>query len=238
MRSGEELVKFAIQRAQVGVGSEQEVALARATLGNFQDALLQVELSHQQSLRSIELLLGRYPAAELSTRPTLTALPGPVPAGIPLQMLERRPDLLAAEHRVDAAFNQVGAAKASRLPRIVLNASVGALNSDVLQLKEDFSNPTAGAGARLIAPIYQGGALKTQVQIQQTQQRQAIEQYASLALRAIGDVENTLAAGQAPWISEPNCWSKSLHSINVHWSYRRAPTASASRTCAVSRNSS
>jgi NodT family efflux transporter outer membrane factor (OMF) lipoprotein len=197
VRSGQELANIAVQRAQVGAGSEQDVALARANLGNYQDALLQIQLAHQQALRSIELLLGRYPAAELQARATLTTMPGPVPAGIPLEMLERRPDMLAAEHLVAVAFNQVGQAKAAQLPKITLNASVGALSSDVLQLKEDFSNPTAGAGARLLAPIYQGGALKAQVQIQKTTQKQAIAQYAGMALRAIGDVENALASGQS-----------------------------------------
>src|SRR5882672_9651028 len=196
VRSGQELVNMAVQRAEVGAGSGQEVAAARANLGNLQDALLQIQLAHQQALRSMELLLGRYPAAELHARETLTAMPGPVPAGIPLQMLERRPDLLAAEHRVAVAFNQIGEAKAAQLPKITLNASVGALSSDVLQLKQDFENPTAGAGVRLLAPIYRGGALKAQVQIQKTEQKAAIAQYAGMALRAIGDVENALAAGQ------------------------------------------
>jgi NodT family efflux transporter outer membrane factor (OMF) lipoprotein len=196
VRSGQELVNMAVQRADVGAGSGQEVAAARANLGNFQDALLQIQLAHQQALRSMELLLGRYPAAELQARETLTAMPGPVPVGIPLQMLERRPDLLAAEHRVAVAFNQIGQAKAAQLPKITLNASFGVLNSEVLQLKQDFSNPTGGAGARLLAPIYAGGALKAQVQIQKTEQKTAIAQYAGMALRAIGDVENALAAGQ------------------------------------------
>jgi outer membrane protein TolC len=115
---------------------------------------------------------------------------------MPLQMLERRPDMLAAEHRVAVAFNQVGEARGARLPKIVLNASVGALNSDVLQLKQDFTNPTAGAGARLAIPLYNGGALNAQVDIKKTAQKEAVAQYAGMALRAIGDVENALAAGQ------------------------------------------
>ncbi len=196
VRSGEELAKIALQRAEVGAGSEQEVASARANLGNFQDALLQIQLAHQQALRGIELLLGRYPSAELQSRDTLTAMPGPVPIGLPLEMLERRPDMLAAEHRIAVAFNQIGEAKAAQLPKITLNASLGVLSSDVLQLKQDFSNPTGGAGARLLAPVYSGGALSAQVQIRKTEQRTAIAQYAGMALRAIGDVENALAAGE------------------------------------------
>jgi outer membrane protein TolC len=111
-------------------------------------------------------------------------------------MLERRPDMVAAERRVAAAFNRVGEAKAARLPRIVLNASVGAVQSDILQLKDDFSNPTAGAGATLIVPVYRGGELRTRVEIRTLEQKEAVAQYARLALRALGDVENALAAGQ------------------------------------------
>jgi outer membrane protein TolC len=111
-------------------------------------------------------------------------------------MLERRPDMVAAERRVAAAFNRIGEAKAAMLPRITLNASVAAIQSDIVQLKNDYSNPTAGAGAKLVAPIYQGGALKTQVKIRTFEQKEAVAQYAQLALRALGDVENTLAAAQ------------------------------------------
>ena len=196
VKAGQQLVTLAEQRLQVGPGSEQDVALARASLDTLQDNAKQVRLAHEQTLRALELLLGRYPAAELEARPDLPALPGPVPAGLPLEMLERRPDMVAAERRVAAAFNRVGEAKAARLPRIILNANVAAIQSDILQLTSDFSNPTGGAGARLIAPIYQGGALNTQVEIRTLEQKEAVAQYANLALRALGDVENALAAGK------------------------------------------
>ena len=195
VKSAESLVALAEKRQNVGAGSEQEVVLARANLGNFQDTAKQVGLAHQQALRALELLLGRYPAAELSARASLTELPGPVPVGMPLESLERRPDLIAAERRVAAAFNRVGEAKAARLPRIILNGSVAAINSDVIELKPGFQNPVGGFGGNLIAPIYTGGALQAQVKIRTLQQQEAVAQYAAMALRAIGDVENALATG-------------------------------------------
>ena len=196
IKAAQELLGLAEKRLQVGPGNEQDVALARANLGSFQDSAKQVRLAHDQSLRAMELLLGRYPAAELQARHDLPALPGSTPAGLPLQMLERRPDMLAADRRIAAAFNRVGEAKAARLPRIILNANIAALHSDILQLASDFENPASGAGAKLIAPIYQGGALNTQVRIRTLEQKQALAEYVQLALRALGDVENTLAAGQ------------------------------------------
>jgi NodT family efflux transporter outer membrane factor (OMF) lipoprotein len=194
VKSAQQLLALAEKRREVGIGDDQDVALARASLASFQDSAKQISLAHAQALRALELLLGRYPATELQARRDLPPLPGPVPAGIPLQTLERRPDLIAAERRVAAAFHRVGEAKAAQLPRLSLNANIAALSSDILQLREDFDNPTGGVGANLLAPIYQGGALKTQVEIRSLEQKQAIADYARMALRALGDVENTLAA--------------------------------------------
>jgi NodT family efflux transporter outer membrane factor (OMF) lipoprotein len=195
VKSAGQLLELAEKRRQVGVGNEQDVAVARANLGNFQDNAKQIRLAHTQALRALEVLLGRYPAAELKARQDLAALPGPVPAGMPLEMLERRPDLIAAERRVAAAFNRVGEAKAAQLPRLNLNANIAGISSDILQLQDDFDNPTGGVGANLLAPIYQGGALTTQVEIKTLEQKEATADYARMALRAISDVENTLAAG-------------------------------------------
>ncbi len=194
--AAEELLTLAEKRWKVGVGSEQDVALADATLGTFRDAAQQVQLAHSQSLRALELLLGRYPAAELEARQSLTAMPGPMPAGFPLQMLERRPDMVAAEQRVAAAFNRVGEAKAAKLPRIILNANVASIHSSILTLAPGFSNPTAGAGAKLLAPIYLGGQLQTQVEIRTLEQKEAVLDYARMGMRALGDVENGIATSE------------------------------------------
>jgi outer membrane protein TolC len=195
-RSSQEFVTLAEDRFRIGVGNEQDTALARATLGSFQDSARQIRLAHEQTSRALEVLLGRYPSAELETRQNLPPLPVDVPTGIPLDVLERRPDMIAAERRVAAAFNRVGESKAAQLPRIFLNAGAAALESDILQLKEDFENPVGSAGGKLVAPIYTGGALKTQVEITNSEQEAAILAYARSALNAINDVESALAAGQ------------------------------------------
>jgi outer membrane protein, multidrug efflux system len=196
VKSAQQLVSLAEMRQKVGVGREQDVTQARANLGNFQDNVAQIRLAHAQTLRALELLLGRYPAAELKARRELDAFPGPVPVGMPLEMLERRPDLIAAERRVAAAFDRVGEAKAARLPRLSINASVSDISSEVLQLQTDYENPSSGVGGKILVPVYQGGALVTQVEIRTIEQKEAVAQYARMALRAIGDVENALAAGQ------------------------------------------
>jgi outer membrane protein, multidrug efflux system len=194
--SAQQLLDLAEIRQRVGPGNEQDVALARANLNTLRDSAQQVRLAHSQSLRALELLLGRYPAAELEARQSLTPMPAPIPAGLPLQMLERRPDMVAAEQRVAAAFDRVGEAKAAMLPRVILNANIAWIKSDLVDLSEDYENPSGGAGAKLMAPIYQGGELRTQVEIRTLEQKEALADYVRMALLALGDVENGLAASE------------------------------------------
>jgi NodT family efflux transporter outer membrane factor (OMF) lipoprotein len=196
-QSANQLYALAQDREKVGVGLDSETALARANARNAESTRAQVQLARDQALRALELLVGRYPAAELEARAELLGLPGSIATGIPLQMLERRPDVVAAERRVAAAFNRVGEAKAARLPQISLSLNGGAFESEILELKEDYDNPSGGLGARLLAPIYQGGALTAKVQIRTLEQKEAVADYARIALRAIGEVENALAASSS-----------------------------------------
>ena len=123
-------------------------------------------------------------------------MPPPVPVGMPSQLLERRPDVIAAERRVAAAFDRVGEARAAQLPRISLTAGGSSVSSDLIELK-DTSNPIWSVGANLIAPLYQGGALRAQVEIRSAEQKQAVAEYARIGQRAFGEVENALAAENA-----------------------------------------
>jgi multidrug efflux system outer membrane protein len=190
------LLELATERQRVGIGSEVEVALAQANAAGFRDAERQLVLGKEQALRGLELLLGRYPAAELAAATSLPEIPDPVPAGVPAELLERRPDVLAAERRVSAAFNSTEQAKAARLPRISLSANASYLESDILELK-DRDNPAFGLGLGLLMPIYAGGSLAAQVELKTAEQRAAVAQYASVGLKAFGEVENALSGEQA-----------------------------------------
>ena len=193
LTAAESLLRLAQDRLRIGNGNEQAVAEARASVDGFRDALRQADFSRDQAVRALELLLGRYPAAELGVAEHLAAMPPPVPVGLPSQLLERRPDVIAAERRVAVAFNRVGEAKAAQLPRISLTAGGSAISSDVFVL-QDRSNPVWGFGANLIAPLYQGGALRAQVEIRSAEQKQAVAAYASAGQRAFGEVEGALSA--------------------------------------------
>lgn len=196
LRSAQELLRLAQERFRVGVGDEQAVAEGTANVGTQRDALRQVEQAREQALRSLELLLGRYPAAEIAVAQRLTPMPAPAPVGMPSDLLERRPDVIAAERRVAAAFSRVGEAKAAQLPRIALTASGSTISSDVFVL-QDRSNPAFSFGANLVAPLYQGGVLRAQVEIRTAEQKEAVADYARIAQRSFIEVENALAAENA-----------------------------------------
>jgi NodT family efflux transporter outer membrane factor (OMF) lipoprotein len=189
----EELVRLAQSRAQVGAGNDEDIYVARASVGTYRDALRLIELARENAIRALELVLGHYPAGITAIDNRLPAQPPPVPAGLPSELLERRPDVVAAERRVAAAFNRVGEAKAARLPAISLTSGLSAISSDLVVLK-DHDNPVWSLGANLVAPLYKGGALKAQVEIKTVEQKQAVAAYASVGLRAFGEVEGALAA--------------------------------------------
>ena len=193
LRAATELQRLAAERHRIGIGDEQAVAEAAANVGSARDRLRQLTQSRDEALRALELLLGRYPSAEIAVASQLAPMPAALPAGLPSDLLERRPDVIAAERRVAAAFNRVGEAKAAQLPRISLTASLSAISSDLLVL-QDHSNPGYGFGANLFAPLYQGGALQAQVDIRNAEQKQAMAEYARIAQRCFGEVENALGA--------------------------------------------
>jgi len=194
VESAGKLLDMSQQRRQVGVGTDADIMAARASLSTYEDAQQQVELAHRQALRALELLLGRYPGATLASRDSLTPFPGPVPAGIPMDALNRRPDMVAAERRVAAAFDRVGEAQASLLPTLSLSGGYGRISSEAAQVRDDLEQTTSSASATTVIPLYTGGALTAQVDVRTAEQKAAVADYARRALVALGEVEDALNA--------------------------------------------
>ncbi len=191
--AAEQLAALAEQRQRIGKGDGIDSAVARANLESYRDSVEKFSLARQQALRALEALLGRYPAADVEVATELATPPGPVPAGLPSELLERRPDVAAADQRVAAAFYRVAEAKAARLPTISLTASVNDISSDLFVLKER-DNPVWSAGASLLQPVYYGGALQTQVRIRTAEQKQAVAEYGRIGARAFAEVEDALSS--------------------------------------------
>lgn len=183
-----EIVKTKEEFGEVGMG---DVHLAQADLAGAQERLRQVEGSFRSAQRGLEILLGRYPSAELEVRNGFTTVPPPVPPGLPSELLERRPDLISAQQRVAAAFNLTSTAKAARLPTVGLTAGVGGTDgglNEILGLGNSFWN----VGANFLGPIYRGGQLQAEVDIATAEQEAALRSYGQEALVAFGEVESAL----------------------------------------------
>jgi NodT family efflux transporter outer membrane factor (OMF) lipoprotein len=193
VKASQDLVSLVERRQQVGKGDGYDAALARANTETFRDAEERLKLAREQALRGLEALLGRYPAAEVAAATELAKVAGPVPAGLPSELLERRPDVVAAERRVASAFYGIQEAKAARLPTIKLTGSVNDISSDLFVLKSR-DNPVWSAGASLLQPVFNAGALQTQVRIRTEQQKLAIAEYGRIGARAFGEVEGALSS--------------------------------------------
>ena len=172
-------------KQEVGQISMQEVHLAEADVASAEEALRQAHTAHQQVLRSLEVLLGRYPAADIEAASEHLPVPPPAPTGVPVEILERRPDLLAGERRIRAAFFVAEEARLARLPSFTLTGTAGS-NSDV----NDF---VASIGAGIFAPLFTGGALEAQIDLAGADQKAALAVYGQAVLDAFREVEDALA---------------------------------------------
>jgi NodT family efflux transporter outer membrane factor (OMF) lipoprotein len=189
--AAQSLHDLASERLRIGKGDEYDVSQADAATLSYRDLQLQADIARLNALRSIEILAGRYPSGAIDPGSGLAA-PGPVPVGLPSQLLERRYDVRAAERRVAAAFARTHEAEVARLPRISLVASVSTISSELLVLKER-DNPAWGLGGTLLAPLFHGGALQAQVDARTADQKAAVADYARTGLRAFGEVEGALS---------------------------------------------
>jgi NodT family efflux transporter outer membrane factor (OMF) lipoprotein len=182
------------RREAVGRTSRQDVEIAKANAQVLDDSAFQAEQARLQALRALELIAGRYPSATIRVPDTLPGNLDSIPAGLPSDLVERRPDLVAARERYEAAFFNHEEARAARLPRLALNAGAGRLTSDYVQFKDDLDKTVFPIGGKLVWPLFDAGRLATQVDIADQQQQEAAAHYAKTILVAFGEVENALSA--------------------------------------------
>ncbi len=184
-------------REKIGASSLTEVSSAIASAAQSKEAALIAAQTRDQALRAVEILLGRYPKAQALKTTQLPALPEPVAAGLPADLLERRPDLIAAEARVNSAFYLADEKRLARLPKISLTSGFGYINSQVFSLLNG-PNTSFGVGANAVMPLFQGGAIEAQIAYQNAEAKAALANYGKTVLAAFNDVENALS-GEANW---------------------------------------
>lgn len=181
------------RRFQRGVSRSSDVRTARSALASSRAALASRERAEAAAARRLEILIAEYPAnamAAAGALPELGALPNP---GTPEGLLTRRPDIVAAEARLEAAGFSADAARKALYPGLSLSASLsdsGRNLEDVL----DFDDLVSQVAASILAPVFRGGQLRAQRDQAQAQARQQAARYVDTVLTALREAEDAIDA--------------------------------------------
>ncbi|WP_166646968.1 efflux transporter outer membrane subunit [Prosthecobacter fusiformis] len=170
-----------------------DVSLARADLARTESTLQQRRATVDQSRRALEVLLGGYPAGAEAGMGALPTLARSIPAGLPSELLLRRPDLRAAERQLEAALRRESAAKKAFLPSIRLTGDSGRTSQDMDNLLAPDSAIWAIA-ANGVQTLFQGGRLVAGVRLERARYEELLATYKGSALVAFQEVETALAA--------------------------------------------
>lgn len=189
----ENSVKLTQDRFKGGLASEVDVAQAQTQLEATRAQAIDIAVQRAAFEHAIAVLVGQ-PASSftIAFSPLLSAPPG-IPPGLPSQLLERRPDVAAAERRVDAANAQIGVAKTAYYPSITLAASGGFESSSLSNL---ISGPSGlwAFGASALETIFEGGRRHAITAQAQSAFDQSVAEYRQTVLTAFQEVEDNLAA--------------------------------------------
>ena len=181
------------RRFQRGLTQALDVRTARSSLASAEAAIAAREQASSEAARRLEVLLGRYPAAEVEAPAELPSLEAVVPQGNPALLLSRRPDIAAAEANVVSAGLAAEQARLAMLPSLSLSGSVSNSSSEFADIF-DPERIAAQLIGSLVQPLFTGGRLDAQRDAAVAQAESAVANYASAALTAWQEVEDTLAA--------------------------------------------
>lgn len=194
LRIAARVFKVVQVRADNGAVSSLDVARQQSVLLGQQAALLPLALQERQLGYALAILIDRAPQDFSVGGMPLMALAVPaVGAGLPSQLLLRRPDLASMEAQLAGANANVAVARAALLPSISLTGSAGAASATLGEL---VSAPALALtlGASLLQPIFDGGRLRAQVDVAASQERGLVLSYRKVILAALAEVESALAA--------------------------------------------
>ncbi len=189
-------VRLVRGRFNGGIGNELDVSRAEAELATTEAEAASLAQRRAQLENAIAILAGVNPASfrlPAIDSPNWNPEPPVIPAGLPSDLLERRPDVAAAERQLASANARIGVAKASFFPVLTLTGSGGFLSADVDSLF-NWSSRTWSIGPSLSLPIFAGGRLRANYRRSQAAFAEAVGQYQQQVLVAFGDVENSLSS--------------------------------------------
>ena len=178
-------------RFQYGTVSRLQVAQSESQYEAARQSVPAYESSIRQQENLISLLLGRTPAPIPRGKRLNELTPPGIPAGLPSELLERRPDIIQAEQTLIAANAQVGVAKAAFFPKITLTGALGVASSDIGRLFVPGTDIWS-AGGQIAAPLLTFGGLSGQLKQAEAQKQQTMFQYRQAVLTGFREVEDAL----------------------------------------------
>lgn len=194
LRNAEDVLAVLERQRQLGVASELEVAQQRNSVASQRATIPALRQSERETLTAIALLLGRPPQGFAISTTSLDALALPaVKAGLPSALLARRPDIRKAEADLRAANRDIATAQAARLPSLDLTMGAG-LQSSALHTLLQPQSALYSLAASLTAPLFQGGRLEGQEDLNRARYQELAETYGKAAITAFGDVEDALTS--------------------------------------------
>jgi outer membrane protein, multidrug efflux system len=192
-----QLLDLVEARAKTGLANPADVAQQRAAVANAGIHLRELQQQEIEALAALAILIGKMPTSlEVNTR-DLAALTAPrVAAGIPSELLARRPDVLSAEESLQAAHADIAQARAAFFPSVTLTANGGVQNPAVQAAVITLAGvgPSLTVGASLVQSIFNGGRLRAARDEATAKEEEMIAHYRSAALAALWDVEIALSA--------------------------------------------
>ena len=189
----ERALELTERRVRLGVAGALELRTARSVLAQAEAVIAARQQFSSEAARRLEVLLGRYPSAEITGPALIPELPAMEVVGNPALLLSRRPDIAALEARVVSAGLRAEEARLALLPSLSLTGSVGTNETDI----SDAFDPSLIAArlvGSLVQPVFSGGRLEGQRLAAIAQAEAAVANYAGAILTAWSEVENALTA--------------------------------------------
>ena len=168
---------------------------ARRSLARAEAELPPLIEASGRARHSLAILQAEYPgrASEAGCQPLDFSAPPPVPAGLPAELLTRRPDIRSAEAALEAASARIGVARAARFPQITLTGSLG-YSSDELETLFDPASRLWKLAAGGVQPLFDAGRLAASERVARARYEQQLAAYAKTVLNAFAEVEDSLLA--------------------------------------------
>lgn len=195
LKTYEKSLNLFVLQHEHGQVSAMTVEQARSQYETAAVAIPQIESQIAQTENAISILLGRNPGPVVRGRPLEEISLPAVPAGLPSELLERRPDILQAEQNLIAANAQIGAARSLYFPSISLTGDYGVASGDLSDLFKGQSRTWSYTGT-ITGPIFTAGRIRGQVRQSEGARNAALSSYEGVVQSAFADMENALISSR------------------------------------------